>query len=83
MSYQLSIAYYPTHQAVTGLVVDDATPFAWYETVKLSGFYCDDEECPDDGECPTHPASYWLAAREAAWLDSVTARGMRPVEDAD
>lgn len=76
----LTIEYYPTHDAVTGLVTDDETGFSWYETVKMSGYYCDEDDCADEGECPYHPAGYWVQALEQAWLDNITARGMRVVE---
>ena len=76
---QLSLEYYPTHDTVTGLVEDDETPFRWYETVQLMGYYCDEEDCPDEGECDLHPAGYWVQALEAAWMENITARGMRPV----
>jgi len=80
MNYELTLEYYPTHDTVTGLVEDDETPFRWYETVKLIGYYCDEEDCADEGECPNHPAGYWVQALEAAWLDNITARGMRPIK---
>lgn len=76
----LTFEYYATHDTVTGLVEDDETPFRWYETVKMSGYYCDEEDCPDEGECATHPAGYWIQAMEEAWLANITARGMQPVE---
>lgn len=79
----LTFEYYATHDAVTGLVEDDETPFRWYETVKMSGYYCDEEDCPDEGECSAHPAGYWIAAMEEAWLENITARGMRPVKGSE
>lgn len=75
----LSFEYYPTHDTVTGLVTDDETGFNWYETVKMTGYYCDEEDCADEGECSSHPAGYWVQALREAWLANITARGMRPV----
>jgi hypothetical protein len=75
-----TIDYYPTHAAVTGLVTDNSTGFDWYETVKMSGYYCDEENCPDEGECPDHPKGYWRNVMRQAWLESVTSRGMRPIK---
>ena len=76
----LSISYYPTHDTVTGLVEADDTPYRWYETVQLMGYYCDEEDCADEGECRNHPAGYWVQALEQAWRDNITARGMREVD---
>lgn len=77
----LTIDYYPGLVAVSGLVTDGATNFDWLETVKMIGYYCDDIDCPEDDaeECPIHYPGYWQETMRQAWLDNITARGMRPV----
>jgi hypothetical protein len=75
----LSFSHYPTHDTVSGLVTDGDTGFNWYETVKMSGYYCDEEDCPDDGECSSHPAGYWVQVMRDVWFDNITSRGMVPV----
>lgn len=82
LTEHLTIDYWPSVVAVSGLVTDDHTGFSWLETVKMSGYYCDEDECPDDpmDECPLHHAGYWEEVMREAWLESITSRGMRMVE---
>ncbi len=83
---ELSVDHRPQFTIVTGLVSDEQTPFSWFESVRYSGYYCDEEDCPDDEytECGLHPGvEYWRDAMRADWLVDIRGRGMRPVVDPD
>jgi hypothetical protein len=83
---ELSIDHRPTGVTqVTGLVSGDGMPWTWFETTTFSGYYCDEEECPDDytSECDAHPKGYWEEAMRRQWITSIRDRGLRPVVNPD
>ena len=83
---ELSIDHRPTGVTqVTGLVANDG-PWTWFETTTFSGYYCDEEECPDDAyeDCELHPGDeYWRDQMRINWVANIRARGLRPVADPD
>lgn len=81
---ELTVDWYPTGIAnVTGLVSATGESHKWYETVVFSGYYCDDEDCPDDEyeECQWHPGDYWRDEMKRQWLVNIRERHMHPVVD--
>ena len=83
---ELMIDHRPTGVTqVTGLVANDG-PWTWFETTTFSGYYCDEEECPDDAyeDCELHPGDeYWRDQMRITWVANIRARGLRPVADPD
>ena len=72
----LTIEYRPALTAVSGLV-RDAAGDTYLHTERYVGFYCDEEECPDDAatECPAHPGDYWADTMRARYYYTTRAAG--------
>lgn len=82
---ELSKSNHASHTTLTGLVADGRTPWKWFEPVHFAGYYCDEEECPDDytSECDAHPEGYWEEAMRRQWITNIRERGLTPVVDPD
>jgi len=64
----LTVEYHPTVTTVSGLVTDQAGS-TYLHTERFVGFYCDEEECPEDTaeECALHPGEYWADTMRARY----------------
>lgn len=73
----LTIDYYPSVTAISALVTD-AAGTSYLHTEKFLGFYCDEEDCPDDAatECPLHPGDYWADTIRARYYYATRNAGL-------
>jgi len=67
----LSVERYHWGFTVTGLVSHGTDK--WYDTLKFSGYYCDEDDCLDDGSC--HPGKYWENLAKEVWLKTAREKG--------
>lgn len=66
--HAVSVSYHANFLEVDGTVRDSMGERL--KSLAFVGYYCDEEECPDnyEEECPLHPGEYWLDLAAAHWV---------------
>ena len=66
---------------VSGWVTDGSAE--WLESTLFVGYYCDEEECPEDPDtpCDIHPEGYWEGVMIDRWRNAITENGYTATEE--